>query len=391
MRPALAAEVVAPRRMVFICTTLGLHPGSFWPKTPGSKYESTEYLKILEDHRDQMTLFSGLEHEGQAGRQPHDSQLTWLTAARSPGMDGFRNSVSVDQYAASKLGFVTRFPSVVLGSNTVMSQSFTQAGVMVPSETSPAKLFEKLFLQGKPDQVRQQKQQLDDGKSILDQLGSQMNQLDKKASRSDHNQLEQYFNSIREAEKEISEARGWIDKPKPKTEAEPPKDINDRADLIGRTRLLMKLIPLVLESDSSRVVSLMIQDHFTVPKVEGVTAEHHNLSHHGRDPKKIEQLNKIEGQILECFGELLGDMKSRSEGSGNLLQNTSVLFGSNLGNANAHDPTNLPTLLAGGRFRHGSYIKQNKPKPLCDLFLTMLNGMGIETESFAQSRGTLTW
>ncbi len=147
------------------------------------------------------------------------------------------------------------------------------------------------------------------------------------------------------------------------------------------------------QTDSSRVVSVMIQDHYVVPKIEGVTGNHHNLSHHGRDKTKIEQLRKIESTLVSCFGDLLSQMKSKTETGVALLDNTSVLFGSNLGNANAHTARNLPIFLAGGGFKHGRYVAHDKNNntPLCNLFVTMLSNMGIETESFGQSTGALSW
>jgi hypothetical protein len=393
MNSVLASPTEAPRRMVFVCTTLGLHPASFWPTTPGANYESSEYLDILEDHRNDFTLFSGLQHEGQSGRQPHNSEMTWLTAARGPGLDGFRNSISVDQLAASKLGYTTRFQSIVLGSNSSQSQSFTRSGVMIPAQTSPARLFTQLFLQGKPNEVERQKRRLGDGRSILDQLGSQTKKLKRKSTASDNQQLEQYFASVRQAEKDIAEAQGWLDRPKPRVDSDPPKDIYDRSELIGRTELLMNMIPLIIQTDSTRVISVMIQDHSVVPKIDGVTGEHHNLSHHGQDQAKIEQLRRIESKLVGCFGGLLSRMKEKPEGGGSLLDTTAILFGSNLGNANAHDASNLPIILAGGGFKHGRFVAHSKDnkKPLCDLFVTMLNKMGMETESFAQSKGELSW
>ena len=394
MSPALgSAPAVAPKRMVCICTTLGLHPPSLWPRTPGAGYESTEYLDLLKDHRKDFTLFSGLEHEGQSGRQPHNCELTWLTAAQGPGLGGFRNTVSIDQYAAGKLGYVTRFPSVVLSSNSAQSQSFTRSGVMVPAENSPAKLFSKMFLKGSAREVEKQKRRLSDGRSILDSLRSQAKNLQRGTSRSDNRQLDEYYESIRKAEKDLAEVQAWMTRPKPKVEAPPPDDIRDKRNLVGRTQLLMNMVPLILQADASRVVAVMIQDHYSVPQVDGVSLEHHNLSHHGRDKAKIEQLKKIESALVNCFGSLLTQLKAKKEGAGTLLGSSSVLFGSNLGNANSHDPRNLPILLAGGGFRHGSYVARKKgdTAPLCNLFVSMLNKMGLETESFAQSNGALIW
>ena len=394
MSPALgSAPAAAPKRMVCICTTLGLHPPSLWPRTSGADYESTEYLDLLKDHRKDFTLFSGLEHEGQTGRDPHNCELTWLTAAQGPGLGGFRNSISVDQYAAEKLGYVTRFPSVVISSNSAKSQSFTSSGVMVPAERSPAKLFSKMFLKGNARQVEKQKRRLSDGRSILDSLRSQSKKLQRSASKSDNRQLEEYYESVRKAEKDLAEVQAWMARPKPKVSAPPPDDIRDKRNLVGRAQLLMNMVPLILQTDSSRVVAVMIQDHYSVPQVDGVSLEHHNLSHHGRDKSKIKQLKKIESALVNCFGSLLTQLKAKKEGADTLLGNTSVLFGSNLGNANSHDPRNLPIFLAGGGFRHGSYVarKKDDTAPLCNLFVSMLNHMGLETESFAQSNGALSW
>lgn len=391
MNPAIGATVAAaPKRMVFMCTTLGLYPRNLWPGTTGEGYESTPYLDLLRTHRGEFTLFSGLQHEDQNGRQPHDSEMTWLTAARKPGMGGFRNTVSVDQVAARRLGNVTRFPSVTLGTMKEQSQSYTDGGVMIPAQTSPAALFSQLFLDGRPDQVRRQRQRLSDGRSILDQLGAQAKSVRRKASKSDNHLLTDYFESVRQAEVSIRERQGWMKKPKPTVDANQPKDIPDNADIVGRAKLLVDLVPLIVQTDSSRVISIMIQDHYVVPKVEGVTGNHHNLSHHGQDKSKIAQLERIEREIVSCFGNLMNQMKSRTEGGSTLLDNTSILFGSNLGNANAHDANNLPIFLAGGGFKHGRYVENREGTPLCNLFLTMLNQMGLETDKFAQSTGTLS-
>ena len=245
MSPALgSAPAAAPKRMVCICTTLGLHPPSLWPRTSGADYESTEYLDLLKDHRKDFTLFSGLEHEGQTGRDPHNCELTWLTAAQGPGLGGFRNSISVDQYAAEKLGDVTRFPSVVISSNSAKSQSFTSSGVMVPAERSPAKLFSKMFLKGNARQVEKQKRRLSDGRSILDSLRSKAKNLQRGTSRSDNRHLDEYYESIRKAEKDLAEVQAWMTKPKPKVEEPPPDDIRDKKNLVGRTQLLMNMVPL---------------------------------------------------------------------------------------------------------------------------------------------------
>ena len=156
---------------------------------------------------------------------------------------------------------------------------------------------------------------------------------------------------------------------------------------------MMDLIPLILQTDSSRIINLGIQVDHGVIQMKGVDQTHHSLSHHGRDSTKISQLKKVESAIVECFSDLLTELKQVDESGAPLLGNTSVLFGSNLGNANNHDYRNLPILLAGGGFKHNRYIAYDREdnKPLSNLFLSMLNNSGLETSSFGKSTGILEW
>ena len=383
----------APKRMVMICTSLGLHGPSLFPESTGKKYESTPYLDLLKEHRDEFTLFSGLSHPDQAGADGHSSQMTWLSAARNPGLGGFRNSLSVDQYVSQRLGYVTRFPSVILSTAGSNSQSYTRSGVMIPAEHRPSHLFASMFLQGKQYDIDRQKQLLQDGQSILDSLDSQTRALKKRVSKADRQRLDEYYESLRSAETNLSEAEAWLERPKPKVDAKQPKDIEKENDLIGRTNLLMDLIPLIVQTDSSRMISMVIHGRSDVPEVAGVDIDHHNLSHHGQDEIKLAQLKKIETELMQSFGGLIGKLKEKEEFGGRLIDNTMVMFGSNLGNANAHDWRNLPIMLAGGEFKHGSHVAFDKDnnKPLSNLFVTMLQKAGIEADRFGSSDGTLSW
>ena len=187
MQPAWAKEQAPPKRMVFICNTLGLHAPALFPKKTGTNYELTDYLSIIKAHRKDFTLFSGLSHPAQGGE--HLCEMTWLSAAPNPGMDGFKNSISVDQYAAGKLGYVTRFPSVSLSSDTAKSQSYTNSGVMIPAEHRPSRMFAKMFLRGKPEEIARQKQKLAEGRSVLDELLDQTRALLKTAPAADRDRL----------------------------------------------------------------------------------------------------------------------------------------------------------------------------------------------------------
>ena len=393
MSPAFArAAATPPRRMVNVCNTLGLYSESWFPKAAGTGYEATEYLSLIDQHRSQYTLFSGYAHEEQSGRQPHNSEITWLTAARRPGLDGFRNTISLDQVAANHLGYTTRYPSIVLGTASAQSQSYTRSGAMVPAETSPAKLFEQVVLQGTPEEVEREAQSLNDGGSILDRLKSETSALRRRVSASDQQKLDAYFDAVRTAEQELGEVKAWQQRTKPTVDQARPDDVDDVADLIGRIKAMFYMIPLILETDSSRVVSVMIHDHGAIPQVQGVSVDHHNLSHHGQDDAKIGQLKRIETEIVEAFGGLLTELAARNDSDGNLLDSTTVLFGSNLGNANAHTSHDLPILLAGGGYQHGGHIvHEGENAPLCNLFVTLLQTMGVETDVFGQSTGTLTW
>jgi len=380
-----------PQRALFICNTLGFMPTALFPKAAGRGYKSTPYLDVLAAHRERFTLFSGLSHPDQGGE--HACEMTWLSGARNPGRDGFQNSVSIDQFAARKLGHVTRFPSLALSTDGPKSQSYTENGVMIPALDRPSELFARLFLKGSAAEVARERRRLLDGASVLDALADQRAGMRKRVSTADRDTLDRYFESVRQAERDLHESRAWMDRPKPEVAVPPPSDIPDKADLAGRIELLFGLVPLILQTDSSRILSIVIQNHHGIPLIDGVETEHHNLSHHGRDPVKIAQLQRIECAILERFGKLLTALDEQPEGPGSLLDHTMTLLGSNLGNAAAHDPRNNPVLLAGGGLKHDNYVAYDPAdnRPLSNLFLRMTNALGIEAEQFSSSSGVLSW
>ena len=383
---AFAAAAGTPRRMVCVCASLGIHAPFLFPKEAGRGYALTPYLEKLQAYRDDFTLFSGLSHPDQSGADGHSSEQTWLTAARHPGLGGFRNSISLDQLVAEKIGVETRFPSLVLGTGGT-SQSYTRSGVMIPAETSPSRLFAKLFLEGKPEEVETQMRKIREGRSIMDTVGAEAKRLEGRMGAGDRERLGEYFHSVREMEQRLAKMEEWSHQPKPKVDSPPPQDIADEKDLIGRMQLLFDLVPLALQTDSTRLITILVQGRNDVPPVPGVSIDHHNLSHHGQDEAKIKQLKLVEEAEFAAVGRLLGALKTKKEGAGALLDGTMVLFGSNLGNANAHDTRNLPLLLAGGGFKHGQHLAldaQNNT-PLSNLFVQMLQRMGLESDAFGSS------
>ncbi len=386
-----AATDLSRTHMVCICTSLGLHAPFLFPKETGADYSPTPYLEILKDVRDDFTLFSGLSHPDQTGANGHTSEMSWLTAARFPGLGGFKNTVSLDQLAAETIGPQTRFPSLVLGTGTP-SLSYTRGGVMIPAESRPSRLFTRLFLDGTPAEVRQQVRKLREGQSIMDTVQDEVQSFTRRVGAADRDKLDEYFSSVRELERRLATSEAWAQKPKPRLDQQPPRDITDGTDLIGRMRLLFDLIPLALQTDSTRLITILLQGGNSIPPVKGVTIDHHNLSHHGRDPAKIAQLRLIEEAEISVLRDLLRKLKTKQEGGSPLLDRTMVLFGSNLGNANSHDTRNLPILLAGGGFKHGRHVAfdANKNTRLCNLFVTMLQRLGLETGAFGTSNGTLS-
>jgi|694.fasta_scaffold07481_6 hypothetical protein len=384
-----AAQEKIPQRLVCICTTLGLHAPFLFPESGGTDFESTPYLKILDSHRGDLTLINGISHPDQSGADGHSSAMTWLTAARHPGLAGFKNSISIDQLLASKIGLETRFPSLQLSTDG-SSQSYTSSGIMIPGEQSPSRMFTKLFLEGTAEAKDAQIQKLREGKSIMDTVRDETRQFRNQIGKEDRKKLEEYLHSVREMEQRLSSAEAWVHKPKPKVDAEVPQDIKENKDLIGQMQLLFELIPLALQTDSTRLITVMVQGRNDVPPIPGVSIDHHNLSHHGQDSQKIQQLRLIEEAQMHAFSKLLSALSRKQEGASRLLDSTSVVFGSNLGNANSHDTKNIPLLLAGGKFRHGQHLILDREKntPFCNLFVQVAQQMGHEIEQFGSSSGS---
>ncbi len=384
-----AVEETIPQRMVCICTSLGLHTPLLFPEKSGNDYELSPYLQHLKQHRSDFTVFNGISHPAQSGADGHSSGMTWLTAARHPGLPGFRNTVSIDQLLASRIGLKTRFPSLQLSTDG-SSQSYSSSGVMIPGEQSPSNMFARLFLDGSEDDKARQVQKLSEGRSIMDAVLAEAKRFERRAGREDKAKLNEYFQSVREMEQRLVAAESWVHKPKPQVEAKQPKDIEERSDLIGKMQLLFQLIPLALQTDSTRLITVMIQGRNDVPSISGVKIDHHNLSHHGQDEEKLRQLRLVEEAQLQALEKLLADLKNKTEGGRNLLASTSTVFGSNLGNANAHDTKNLPLILAGGRFRHGQHLMLDRENntPLSNLFVQIAQQMGQPLETFGSSNST---
>ena len=395
MSPALraaagaAGEVKDVRRMLAICAPLGFHTPNLFPEKAGKDYEATPYLKPLQKVREKFSVISGLMHPDVDGG--HSAEASFLTGAAHPGQPSFRNAISVDQYAAERIGHLTRVPSLSLSGNGT-GISYTRSGVRIPPEQRPSRLFASLFLEGTEAEKAAHMRRIKDGQSIMDLVMDQTKAVTRNVGREDQQTLDQYATSVRDLEQRLVMAEEWAKKPKPKVDQKPPTDIEDRAELTGRMKLFYDMILLAIRTDSTRLITFAGAGGNEVVSLQGVDDGWHNLSHHGKDPDKLKKLAIIEQEEMRMFGELLAQLDEIKEGEHTLLDQTAILMGSNLGNASSHNNTNLPLVVAGGRFKHGQHLAfdQEKAPPMCNIFVSFLQHLGIEADEFSTGKSTLT-
>jgi hypothetical protein len=394
-----AGSAGPPRRALFIMNNLGVLPKPFFPGETGPGYALSPLLEPLSNRRDDFTVISGLSHPGVRGG--HSTENCFLTAARGPTRSGFRNTVSLDQFAAAAIGDQTRFPSLNLGVNVDKvnrSLAWTRDGVLVPAEDRPSRVYERLFMAGSPEQVAERRRRLAERGSILDATVDEARRLGRAVGTTDRQRLERFQTSVREVEERLHAEGAWEDRPKPVPTEASPADVVDRALLFKGYESMLAIARLALETDSTRLVTLLV-DAFATPPFrldEGAGTkltldDYHNLSHHGQDAQRVAQLLEADRRQMTLLAGLLESLAERREGEERLLDRTTVLFGSNMGDSNTHDNTNLPILLAGGGFRHGSHLAFNPDDnaPLSNLFVSVLQNLGIDADAFGSSTGTL--
>lgn len=370
-----------PRRLLLICLPLGIYRDSFVPKSPGADYELPEYLSPLVDFRDQFTIVSGLDHPGVSGG--HSAQPRIFTGVPSSE----RNRRSLDQYVAATLGQHTRFDSLTLsaGANDF---SWTDGGSMVPAEKSVADAFGKLFAEDGAASRTKVLREIGRGRSILDHVLEEARELQTRVSKRDQEKLGEYFESVRATEKRLVKSEEWMNQPKPTVNSEPPRSFAPE-EIITNLRCVCDLAYLAFRTDSTRVITFgyFRQDAVAVP---GVSVGYHNLSHHGQDEGNITQLKRIERVFFDELKTLLTNLKNTSEGDSTLLDRTTIVVTSNLGSGNSHSNKDLPVLLAGGRFQHGQHLSfAPGTVPLSNLFVSTLQQLGFEDQSFGTSTGVL--
>ncbi len=380
MRPAAAAgKPEVPRRLVAVETNMGIVPQFFFPEKDGKDYPLTPYLERLAKYRSQFTVFSGVSHPGVTGG--HAAEKCFLTGTPHPERGGFRNWVSLDQFAAEQIGNRSRYPSLVLGvGNEGQTLSYTRSGAPIPIDRSPRKLFEKLFIQGKPSEVAANVEALRQGRSTIDFVGDQAKRLNQTLSPADRQRLDQYFSSVRDLEYRLASSEAWEQKPKPKIIATAPEDVVDHREFARQTQVMFDVIQLALTTDSSRLVTVFID-----------TTVIHNITHHGNRPEVLAELKAKESSQFDALAGFLKVLSEAKEQGDTLLDRTMVLYGTCMGSANSHSNTNLPVLLAGGGFKHGQHLAFDKENnyPLTNLYVSMLQRLGIETREFSTGKGTM--
>ena len=376
------------RRFVAIGNLLGFQTKQLFPQTPGAEYEKTALLTPLWDQRKRFTVLRGLDHGVKGGHFAVHSFLSGVL--HSEAQNRPEGNVTLDQYLADEIGFQTRFPSLTVGSEGGIHGgcqiAWTRSGVRVPPITNPAELFEKIFISDSPQRRAQRAVDNAVQASVLDRVLGEARQLSRRINAEDKAKLEEYMASVRDVEKRLELRRRWTDLPKPKAPFERPANRNAVEDL----PLLYELIALALHTDSTRIATLEIGGDF-MPQHLGIKKDYHGLSHHGNDPAAIADLITLETYQIAQYGKFIARLAALNDGPQSLLDSTTVLFGSGMGDGNAHRNSDLPILLAGGGYAHGQFRQvpnQGQHKtPLCNLFVDIAQKMGVETERFGNSNG----
>jgi hypothetical protein len=377
-----------PKRMVLIGRPLGFHAPYFFPDNAGREYRHSRYTQLLNAHKEHFTVFSGMSHRGYPGG--HHIEVALFTGVAPEGVrsgNEIRNTISLDQEAAGRLGGETRFASLVLGGGDL---AWNRRGVRIPSQARATQVFRQMFVRGTPAEIARETRRIQDGQSILDDVRDQARAINAHLGAADRDRMDLFLNSIREAEQRLQQDEAWANRPRPQVSYTPPTDDFLVSRLLERTRQWYDIVHLALQTDSTRIVLLYLWSHER-PTLDGITMAHHDASHHGQDDAKIRQLALIEEAEIRLFGDFINKLKTSNEGQQSVLDRTAVLYASNLGNASSHTCDNLPIVLAGGGFRHQGHVVYDRRNntPLSNLFVRMLQQTGIEARSFGSSTGVL--
>ena len=404
---ALAKTVAAPtllRRLGYVYMPMGFNPKEWIPadekldKLPSS-------LQSLDDVKAHVTVITGMELRNAYPGSHATSNSAFLSAAtakRTESSDYYLGT-TVDQIAAKRLGQQTQLPSLELAMDLLNNAgqcdngyacvyqnnlSWSSPTTPLPAEAHPRLVFENLFGEGGTTEDR--REALRRRASLLDSVTEEMRRFKLQLGANDRTKVDEYFQSIREVERRIQRAEASVDE-NPLPDLDRPVGVP--AAYADHARLMFDLQLLAFQGDITRIVAFQLAREAstrTYPEI-GVPEPHHPISHHGNNPDKLDKLAKINQFHVSLFAEFLRKMADTREGDGSLLDHTLYLYGSGMGDPDAHDHTDLPIIVAGGaagNMRGGRHVKYEKHTPLANLHLTLLNKAGVEMKSFADSTGT---
>jgi hypothetical protein len=383
------------KRFVCVSPNYGMNPGGFFPEQTGTDYATPRLLKPLEPHRRDLTIFTNLDHPGVGGG--HGCSQTLLNGFElKDTKDRPQRLQSLDQFLAGQLGQTTRFPSLLLGAGGV---SWSRAGIKLPTDDDPAKVFAKLFVDDNPKVKQQTQKFLDEDASILDVVRQDAKRLNTRLAKADQDKLDQFLTSIRGVELKLKRQADWIDIAKPKASDNVIRG-GDNDDAIVdlaypyNTSVMYDLMVLALQTNSTNVICYGHPGGNRMFPFDGITLGYHSLTHHGKRPELLKELSIIETFYAAQFSRFLKKLKETPDSEGqSLLESTVVMFGSGMGNASAHSSRNLPIMVAGGGFRNGSHHRFERNgrdgRPLSDLFVTILQQLGVERDRFSTSASNM--
>lgn len=369
-----------PKRIIFICNSLGFYEPNFFPTKRGD-IDTSPYLKNLAV-RDKVTVFQNLFHPGMETSN-HDSEKSFLTGAPNPEATGFTNTISLDQVLAREIGGDTRFPFLSFSIyDRGWGCSWNSRGVAIPPMHDERQIFERLF--GEED-LSAKRRQIAMDQHVVECLYRDMATLRNKGG--DLSKIESYRTVIGELEAQLKHEEFWLKTSKPKV----PDTLSTNQDYAFSTKIrnLFELSKLAFRTDSTRVITVSLDWIYGAIAVPGATGGWHTLSHHGGKPETLSKLTRIEVDIVKHLNDFLADLDGIEEEGGSLLDHTTVVIGSNFGDASNHTCQNLPTIVAGGGYRHQAHTVLEKPTPLCNLYLELLRKHNIDADRFGNSTGEM--
>ena len=365
-----------PKRIIFICNSLGFYEPNFFPAKRGD-LAASRYLKDLAV-KEKMTVFQNLFHPGM-DTSNHDSEKSFLTGSPSPEATNFVNSISLDQVLAREMGGDTRFPFLSFSIyDRGWGCSWNDRGVAIPPMHDERAIFDKLF--GEED-LSAKRRQIENDQRILRSLYRDMAQLKQRGG--DQTKIDSYHTVIAELEARLAHEEFWLKAKKPAV----PDSLSDDQEFAFSTKVrnLFELAKLAFQTDSTRVITVSLDWIYGAINVPGATGGWHTLSHHGGKADALAKLSRIEIDIVKHLNRFLSDLDEIKEEGGTLLDQTTVVIGSNFGDASNHTHNNLPTIVAGGGYRHQAHTVLDRPTPLCNLYLELLHRHGVDAAGFGSS------